>query len=211
MTKELLPTNDEKLLAWTNNFVTVATANLATLGIAASDLNGLAGGAADLSTNVDTLHSLKQQTASQYTDKTANKGIINSNARSLIKRVDGAPGVSDALKTLLGIPVPSGIVNRTPPVTPASLLATPHADGVNTLKWSTAGNKSATTYLILSKPITAPGSAATDDGWAIIGSTTRSAFKHFGVTPGAPMAYRVMASRADNVSNPSLPATVYTS
>ena len=211
MSNSLLPTKDQALIAWANNFVTVATANLATLGLTASDLNTLAGGGADLSTNLDTLHSLKQQTASTYTERDSNKKLINSSARGLIKRVEAAPGVSDTLKTLLGIPVPSGIVNRTPPVTPASLLATPHADGFNALKWHPAGNKPSTTYVILAKPVTSPTSATTEDGWAMVGTTTRSAFKHMGVTPGAPMAYRVMASRAENISNPSLPATVYTS
>lgn len=209
--KSSLPRNDQDLLAWTNNFVTVATANLAALGLTMADLTPLSGGAVDLTANVDTIHSLKAQIAGQYTDKATNKSFIYDSARPLVRRISAMPNIPDSLKTQLGIPVPSGIINRTPPVTPASLLATPHADGFNTLKWHNAGNKPTTQYLVLAKPVSTLSAATADDGWTIVGSTTRTAFKHTGVAPGAPMAYRVMAARAGNLSNPSLPATVYTS
>jgi hypothetical protein len=195
------------LLDWVN-IVTVATANLATLGLTSSDISGLQGGGSDLSANVDAVHGLKAQIAAQYSDKTANKQYIGDAARLMIKKIDGTPTVPDSLKIQLGIPVPSGIINRTPPVTPASLLATPYADGFNALKWHNAGNKPTTQYLVLAKPVATPSNALMDDGWAIVGTTTRAAFTHMGVTPGAPMAYRVMAARAGNISNPSLPATV---
>ncbi len=44
---------------------------------------------------------------------------------------------------------------------------------------------------------------------ALVGQTTRGKFDHTGVTPGQPLAYKVVAARAPQLSNPSLPVTVY--
>ena len=129
--------------------------------------------------------------------------------RPLVRRIQNNPGVSDSLKAQLGINVQAPVRNKTAPIMPAAVQATPHAVGVNALKWSRTGNKTTTQYVILAKTLTGDARATDDTGWSIVGQTTRAKFVHAGVTPGVPMAYKVMAARADQSSLPSLPATVY--
>ena len=206
---DYLPKKEQDLIAWANNFVTVAMANLVALGLTASDLNTVSGGVADMSANLDTIHALKTQLEAQTVDKNENRHILESSARGLVKTIQANPGVSDSLKVRLGLPVASGVRDHSAPITPASLLATPHADGTNIVQWHRNGNKPTTAFVVLAKPVTGTGGTVTDDEWTIVGATMGSRFKHTGQTPGAPMAYRVLASRAGRNSNPTSAVTVY--
>jgi hypothetical protein len=206
-----LPDKDRDLVAWANNFITVATANLDALGLLSSDLTGLVGGAADMGTDLDTMTGLKAQFEAQVADKNDTRSFLESSARTLAKRIQAKGGVSTSLKVALGINANTGTRNRTAPVQPATLVATPQADGTNALHWNKAGNKQNTQYAVLAKSLTEGASVTADTDWTMVGLTTASRFKHNGVTPGSPMAYKVMAVRAGNSSLPSLPVTVYTS
>jgi hypothetical protein len=144
-----------------------------------------------------------------------NKDVIRSggeaNARALAKRIQIHPGVPDSLKLQLGINAGSGARTNTPPVTPETLVAKPNANGTNALKWQKMGNKQNTSFVVFAKPITSLAGAQTDTDWEMVGTTTKAAFAHKGVTPGESMAYKVLATRAGNSSDPSEPATVYIS
>lgn len=208
--RDYLPTKDRDLQAWLVNFLAVAGANLETLGLTSADLSSLSGDTSDMGTSLTAITALKAQLEGEVADKNGFSRSAQSEARGLVKRIQATVGVPDSLKLSLGINPGTGVRTHNPPVQPAALLATPQADGTNSLKWHKMGNKATTQFVVYAKPLTGGVSVSTDTGWTMVGQTTRAAFQHRGVTPGVPMAYKVQAMRADLASEPSLPATVYT-
>lgn len=204
-----LPDKDKDLEAWLENFEGVAGDNLIALGLVAADLTDLSANTAGLSSGLSNIIDLKAQLERAVAEKDGFRRSAESEVRGIVKRIQAKPGVPDGLKVQLGINVKSPVINRTPPVQPAALLATPQADGTNTLKWHKNGNKTTTQYVVLAKTLTNGVSVSSDADWTMVGLTTKAVFQHQGVTPGVPMAYKVMAARAGLSSQPSLPATVY--
>lgn len=204
-----LPAREQKLVAWLGNFLTVANAEISSLGITQADLTVITTDTGTLTDDLTTLTSAKAALQGAIRAKDASIKQVDKDVRALVKRIQSNPHVPASLKAQLGMTVPAPAPTKMPPVTPASLLATPLAIGVNALKWHKSGNKASTQYVVLAKTMTAGVSVYDDSGWNIVGQTTRSRFDHTGVTPGVPMAYKVLAARADQASLPSLPATVY--
>ncbi len=154
-----------------------------------------------------------QNAKTAYDGATKNKEQVHkalvARIRPLVKTIQAKNFVAPALKAQLGINANTGGRTKTPPVTPATLVAVPLATGTNTLAWKKMGNKAATQYVVYAKPLTSGVSANADTGWMMVGQTTRSRFDHRGVTPGQPFAYKVVAARADQTSQPTAPVVVY--
>lgn len=208
---DYLPVKDLELQKWVDNFVAIATANLSALGISEGDLAPVQG------EDNQFMQALiaTQNTKTAYDGATKNKEQAHKNLtariRPLVKKIQGSQNASLSLKAQLGINANNGIRTNTPPVTPATLVAVPLATGTNTLAWKKMGNKQATQYVVYAKPLAAGASANADTGWIMVGQTTRSRFDHRDVTPGQPFAYKVVAARADQFSQPTAPVTVYQS
>ena len=197
-----IPTIEQNRVAWFNNFVTVATANVTLLAFTPGDMTALNGTVGGYNTAVNIgITSRTAYHASTKSKIAANK-TVTANVRSLVRRIQSNPAVTPALKTQLQINPRTTPRTKTAPIAPTGLLATPDADGTNTLTWNGNGNKARTTYLIEALI----GSATT---FAFVGDTTAQRFAHTGQTPGVTVVYRVTASRARMRSAPSQTAAVY--
>lgn len=206
---DYMPAPERELVTWVNNFLAVAGDNAAALGLSAADLADLAPKRDAFSDDINEAAAARARFESAVTVKETSRQEMQGDVRALVRRIQAHPGVSDALKRQLGVSVPSPVRNHTPPVPPADVQVMPAPNGVNSLKWSKAGNKSTTQYIVLAKSLTRGAGADADAGWEMVGQTTRSRFQHGGNTPGVPMAYKVLAARANQASLPSLPVTVY--
>ncbi len=204
-----LPTKDLQLQQWLANFVQVATENEPALGLIPADLAPIALEQSQFTASVSATQDAKINYETAVKTKAGVHKSLTKSVRTVVKKIQGNPSVPASLKTSLGINAGGGARTKTAPITPTTLVATPQATGVNTLAWNKSGNKTATQYVVYAKALTPGASITAETGWTMVGQTTRSKFDHVGVTPGQPLAYKVVAARANQASLPSAPVTVY--
>lgn len=109
--------------------------------------------------------------------------------------------VTPEMISALGLSPRSTARTRHQPKTPIELTATPQPDGGALLKWAANGNVRGTTYSV---------EARTEGGeWRLCSNTCRCRLSVGGLTPGAPVSFRVIASKNEALSEPSAPTTVY--
>ena len=202
MSTDYLPGNDAKLQVWLSNFTNVAGVNQAALGLNATDITSLTSAQSAFSYTVSTFTAQQASFHAASKSKATTRKSTVTTIRTVVRKIQGYPGVSAALKASLNINPHDGKRTHTPPTQPLSLVATPDSSGVNSLKWKRNGNSRTTNFLV---------EATTGAGkpFAVVGNTTKAKFDHTGQTPGVMMTYRVTATRADASSLPSLPVTVY--
>lgn len=205
-----LPAKDLELSQWLANFITIAQANEPALGLTVSDLATLTGEQTQFASALVGINTAKLGVTAATKTKDAAHKTVTTNVRSIVKKIQTNKTVPVALKSQLGITVSANVRTNTPPVTLTTLVATAHAIGTNVLAWKKMGNKPNTQYVVYSKPITPSVSLDAETGWTMVGQTTRSRFDHKNVTPGQPLAYKIVAARAEQTSQPTAPVTVYT-
>lgn len=208
---DYLPNTDLELQAWAANFIAVAGSHADALGLPAAAIPNLQAQAARVSADLLAAFAAHAAATAAVQIKNADTKTMLQNVRALVNTIQAQPTVPDNLKALLGITVRAASGVSTPPITPTALVAEPHASGVNTLSWKTMGNKGTTQYVVYAKAYSPAVSLDAEAGWNMVGQTTRGRFDHRGVTAGQPLAYKIVAARARQVSSPSLPVTVYVS
>ena len=109
--------------------------------------------------------------------------------------------ISDALLEQLMLPHHSTPGTKTPPTQPLDLVATPDVQGLVTLKWKRNGNRSGTQFMVETQH--APGGA-----WSLAGGTTKVRFD-FNAVLNEYVAFRVVAVRDGESSQPSLPVVLW--
>ena len=202
MPDDYLPNNDAEFQLWLANFVTVAGANTAALGLLPADVTALSGAQSTFGGNLGQMKAMQASAKAAVATKITSRKAINNQVRTLVRRIQGNPAVSVALKNQLVINPRNTPKTHTPPAQPTSLLASPDTSGVNSLAWNRNGNKPATTFVIEAML----GASTTFEA---VGTTTKTRFDHTGQTPGMKATYRVIAERADMSSLPSQSVTVY--
>ena len=202
MPANYLPNPDAEFQLWLANFVTVAGANVAALGLLPADITALSGAQATFGGNLGQMKALQASAKAAVATKDASRKTVNNQVRSIVRRIQSNPAVTAALKNQLNINPRNTPKTRTPPAQPTYLLASPDSSGVNSLAWNRNGNKPNTTFVIEAML----GASTTFEQ---IGTTTKTKFDHTGQTPGVKATYRVIAERADMSSLPSQSVTVY--
>ncbi len=202
MPDDYLPNNDAEFQLWLANFVTVAGANTAALGLLPADVTALSGAQSTFGGNLGQMKAMQASAKAAVATKITSRKAINNQVRTLVRRIQGNPAVSVALKNQLVINPRNTPKTHTPPAQPTSLLASPDTSGVNSLAWNRNGNKPSTTFVIEAML----GASTTFEA---VGTTTKTRFDHTGQTPGMKATYRVIAERADMNSLPSQAVTVY--
>lgn len=195
-----LPDSDAELVVWGQTFNTVATNNLTTLKISATELKAFSDALSAFSVArtdaTNKRNAAKAATVAQNTTKKSFETV----ARTFNARIQGTTGVPDSLKTELGLTVrkPRSLVN---PIVPLDLVVNGYQDGNNILKWKPNGNAANTKYLIEAKQ--------PDGDWLLVDSVTSVSYIHEGQTPGVQIAYRVRAKRRNVFSPYSTVAVAY--
>lgn len=106
MPPDYLPANDAELGTWLANFVTVLNANLGTVGLAPTDAVPLI--TAQNLFNAALTDQIAKQEAAQaaVVVKKTRRGALEGVLRPLVRRIQNHPGMTDALRTQMGVTVP---------------------------------------------------------------------------------------------------------
>lgn len=199
---DFIPKNDTEFAAWLANFNTIANANLAALGLVAADVTANVTNTTTLNTAIATNVTAQAAALAATQGKKTARRTVELSSRTLARRIQANPAVSNALKEQLGLTVRNSPPTAIVPVAPADLVVSGSDSGVNLLQWKGNGNKSGTQYLIETKI-----GAATQ--WTITDVTTKAKYSHVSQTPGVKAMYRVRAKRGDVLSGYSNEAIVY--
>jgi hypothetical protein len=109
---DFVPKNDAEFQAWLANFLTVLNANLATFVLLAPDLAPLT----TAQTNFATAYTAQVTADGAYRNAVENKKLkrtaVESATRAMIRRINGHPNMTDALRAQLGITVPDRVATR---------------------------------------------------------------------------------------------------
>ena len=195
-TSDYLPTKEGDLVPWTENFIAVATANLATIGLAAPDLTALTTKKTDYSTGLNNAIA-KQAEAKAATDsKNIKKQALADNIRMLTRQIQAKPGVPANLKVQLGIKSPVAPPSHSAPLIPADLTLETIAGGIIRLKWGRAGNSQGTIFVV-------EASEKPDINFIMIDSTTKTTLDTSFHALGAATYFRIRAKKNDQTSDPS--------
>ena len=193
--KDYIPKKDTIYRDWLANFLTVANANLAALGLTDTDLKPLQMDKPiydDAITNAETLQA--QAKAATEKKNTVRKSS-ETKARAIVKRIQAKLDVPPNLKKQLQITVPGDSpAPPTVPYTPKNLLVNVVGIGANELKWERNGNIPSIIFIV---------EALTDEAkdYVQIFSTTKTSYTHTGIPSGTKISYRVKALHGE-ISSP---------
>jgi hypothetical protein len=200
--KDYLPTKDTDLQAWTQNFLAVANANLAPLGLIAGDITPVTTDKTNFDTAITNNNTKQAEAKAATQQKNTVKTNMSTKIRVLVRKIQANPAVLPQLKAQLGINIGDTIPTPLVPQQPTELVANPSASGVNKLQWNRNGNPFGTTFIIESQEnIGLP--------WVFAGTTSKATFEHNGQIPGKMLFYRVKAQRNEQLSESSNVAVVY--
>ena len=196
---DYLPSPDQQFAAWLTNFVTVCSANQATLGLTPAEFTTIATAASEFTEGLTESDASKATTKAKVASKDELRRQATAIVRTYAREFKANPNVPGPVLTNLGI-VTSGAAGPVTQVT--GLQVTGCADGVNKLIWNRSGNIQGTIFIVETKP---QGSST----WAIAAAVTRTNFNHEDQQPGEQIWYRIVASRAGVSAVASLPVAAY--
>ncbi len=197
-----LPQQDAALLAWLTNFSVVAKANLTELKLTLADVQPVTTDATQFQTKLSAAVAAKDAAKIATHSRVLARNKAVKDARALVKRIQGTPGVSDETKMALRITVSSGRRPEVPVYQPTSPSATVQADLNVLVKWHKNGNFYGTGYVIERQL----GAGA---AWTTIEKVTATRFVDTTLTPGVNATYRITATRGHLASAPSAEASLY--
>jgi hypothetical protein len=100
---DFLPDNDAELVAWTTNFVTYASANLAALGLVAADLAPITTNQSAFGTAFTTNTAAQNAAQSAAAAKDAARAELESVLRALVRKIQANSAVTNAQRESLGL------------------------------------------------------------------------------------------------------------
>ena len=145
-----------------------------------------------LNADVEIARALYRQTVADR--ENARKGAADA-AAQVARTVYANPAVTPGMIVGLGLQPRSTARTRVVPVTPLKLTATPQNTGAVLLEWDRNGNAPGVNFLVEAKL----GAGE----WALAQDTTATRILLTGFAAGAPVVFRVSASKNKTTSEPS--------
>lgn len=187
-----------------NEILAKADGNAAEYFLTQSQLDELKTVRSTITTDI-TDQATKQAAAKAATSKLGQTRKNADKLVSLVKRTMKAnAGFTSDKYVDLGFDADDLTLTVSVPQTPLDLSVKGFSNGTNELKYKRNGNKATTIFIIEAKI----GDAA---NYSIIGTTTKTNFRHTGQKPGLKILYRVRAQNADQYSEYSNEAVIYES
>lgn len=202
MAKTFYPANNAEFVIWLLNFITVATANKAALGLTEAQLDALNDLKTTFSSQLNDQQAKKEASVAATTLVGDSRKFLNSELGSLNAVFKANKNITAALLEELGLNANGDSLVSSVPVSPVDLVVTGSSNGTNALKWASGGNKSRINYIVEGKI----GDAA---GYAFVTVSTKTRFDHKNQTPGVRAFYRVKAVSGDLESSYSNEAVIY--
>lgn len=190
------PTKDAEFIVWLQNFSTVATANIAALGLVAGDMTPITSLQPTYTTNLYDVESKKMALAAAVDLKDATKDTLIQKVRIVVNKIQANPTVTPTLKSQLGISTREGGNYPAHPVVPDQLVAELLADGGVELDWNRNGNAPGTQFVIEAK-------LAPSNTFTLVNVVTKTSFVFTNLLPGMRAEFIVRARRNNETSGPS--------
>ena len=193
---DYMPTKDGDLVPWTENFITVANANIGALGIVVGDITTLTTKKTDYAGGLNNAIA-KQAEAKGATDaKNIKKAALQDNIRMLARQIQAKPGVPDNLKVQLGLTGNDPTPSPTNPIPPSDLTMEMMSVSTTRLKWNRNGNAQGVIFVL-------EASAFIDKDFVMIDSTTKTTIDTTFRNVVGSTFFRVKAKKNEQTSDPS--------
>ncbi|MCX6154874.1 MAG: hypothetical protein NT007_12020 [Candidatus Kapabacteria bacterium] len=195
-TTDFLPSRDGDLVPWTENFITIATANLTVLGLVTGDMTTLTTNKTNYSTGLNNAVAKQAESKAATDNKNIKRSTLSANIRDLARQIQAHPGVSDSLKVQLGLKPSDPTPTPSIPQIPTELTLTTISGALISLKWNRNGNSQGTIFVV-------EASGVPDHAFMIIDSTTKTTLETPYRNPTGSTFFRVRAKKNDQTSDPS--------
>ena len=193
--QDYIPRKEGDLTPWTENFITVATANLVTLDLEAADITALTTKKTAYSTSLNTSIAKQLEAKAATEDKNLKKNELKSNIRLLARQIQANPDVSGSLKEQLGLRVADPIPTPTDPIPPTDTTIEISSYNLWRVKWNRNGNPQGTVFIIET-------TGFAEGPWVFDGTSTKTSYETSHHNVGGPTFFRVRAQRGEDVSEP---------
>ena len=194
--KDYFPSKEGEIVPWIENFVQVANANAAALGLGTTDITALKTLNGDLAGKLNTAIAKQSESKAATEAKNITKDKTIDVVRSMVRQVQAKPGVPDNLKAQLRITIPSPSPAPTMIHPPKDLSAEMTSGGLCLMKWNRNSNNYGTTFII-------EASNKTTEKWEMIGTTTKSQYEAKLPNTLGNNLFRVKAQKGTNISEAS--------
>ena len=196
ISKDYFPKKEGEIVPWIENFVQVATANAAALGLGTVDITALKTMNGDLAGKINAAIAKQSEAKAATEAKNIQMDKTVDTVRSMVRQVQAKPGVPDNLKAQLRITIPSPSPTPSVLYPPKDLSAEMTAGGLCLMKWNRNSNNYSTTFII-------EAGNKTTDKWEIIGTSTKSQYEAKLPNTLGNNLFRVKAQKGTNISEAS--------
>ena len=193
---DYFPKKEGEVVPWIENFVQVATANAAALGLGTVDITALKTMNGDLAGKINAAIAKQSEAKAATEAKNIQMDKTVDTVRSMVRQVQAKPGVPDNLKAQLRITIPSPSPTPSVLYPPKDLSAEMTAGGLCLMKWNRNSNNYGTTFII-------EAGNKTTDKWEIIGTSTKSQYEAKLPNTLGNNLFRVKAQKGTNISEAS--------
>ena len=194
--RDYFPKKEGEVVPWIENFVQVATANAAALGLGTVDITALKTMNGDLAGKINAAIAKQSEAKAATAAKNIQMDKTVDTVRSMVRQVQAKPGVPDNLKAQLRITIPSPSPTPSVLYPPKDLSAEMTAGGLCLMKWNRNSNNYSTTFII-------EAGNKTTDKWEIIGTSTKSQYEAKLPNTLGNNLFRVKAQKGTNISEAS--------
>ncbi len=194
--RDYFPKKEGEVVPWIENFVQVATANAAALGLGTVDITALKTMNGDLAGKINAAIAKQSEAKAATEAKNIQMDKTVDTVRSMVRQVQAKPGVPDNLKAQLRITIPSPSPTPSVLYPPKDLSAEMTAGGLCLMKWNRNSNNYSTTFII-------EAGNKTTDKWEIIGTSTKSQYEAKLPNTLGNNLFRVKAQKGTNISEAS--------
>ena len=194
--KDYFPSKEGDIVPWIENFVQVATANAAALGLGTVDITALKTMNGDLAGKINAAIAKQSEAKAATEAKNIQMDKTVDTVRSMVRQVQAKPGVPDNLKAQLRITIPSPSPTPSVLYPPKDLSAEMTAGGLCLMKWNRNSNNYSTTFII-------EAGNKTTEKWEMIGTTTKSQYEAKLPNTLGNNLFRVKAQKGTNISEAS--------
>ena len=196
ISKDYFPKKEGEVVPWIENFVQVATANAAALGLGTVDITALKTMNGDLAGKINAAIAKQSEAKAATEAKNIQMDKTVDTVRSMVRQVQAKPGVPDNLKAQLRITIPSPSPTPSVLYPPKDLSAEMTAGGLCLMKWNRNSNNYGTTFII-------EAGNKTTDKCEIIGTSTKSQYEAKLPNTLGNNLFRVKAQKGTNISEAS--------
>lgn len=191
-----LPSKDNDLAGWLDNYIAIAADNQAALGLTTSDIVQTQAAVTNFEQGISNAFAVHAAAKAATVSKDEARQEVEKIVRAQVKKIQANPAIPNTLRSLLKITVPKPRQKVLPVFAPANAVAAVEAGGIVALTWDANGNAPGVIYMI-------EVSASAASGWVMVNAQSSTRYLDTPAPGATSVYYRVKARRGKKVSDPS--------